>query len=293
MFNKVYTKVVASANKIKDRYAVIGNPIHHSKSPYIHTMFATQTGQILEYGRILGDTENFAIQVQDFFNNGGKGLNVTLPFKLDAWRLADQCSDRANHAQAANTLMLMSDGKIFADNTDGLGLIRDLVHNYKIVLKERAILLLGAGGAAHGVINSIIEQEPEYVFIVNRTSSKAITLANKVIFNSKSVKKIYGGGFDAIKNNNFDIIINATSAGLTGQMPELPEKCLIKGGIVYDMLYADQSTPCMRWGLEHGANLAVDGLGMLIEQAAESFSLWRGVRPDTNIVLQALRPAAS
>jgi shikimate dehydrogenase len=288
--NLIDTPYLSTKQIISDQYAVIGNPIQHSKSPRIHTLFAAQTEQSLEYGKILGETEKFSTQVRAFFSNGGKGLNVTLPFKQEAWRLANQSSNRANQAQAANTLMLSNDGKILADNTDGLGLIRDLVYNHAIKLQERSILLLGAGGAARGVIGALLEQTPAYLCIANRTPHKATELVNACTFNSKYAEKICGGGLDIVHNYaSFDIIINATSASLTGKMLALPNECLHSNSIIYDMLYADQPTPFMRWGLECGAKLALDGLGMLVEQAAEAFLLWRGVRPDTKKVLQILR----
>jgi len=268
-----------------DRYAVIGNPIHHSKSPRIHTMFAAQTGQNIKYSRILGKTNCFAAQVREFFDNGGKGLNVTLPFKQDAYRLADQCSAIAEIAEAANTLM-MANGKIFADNTDGLGIVRDFVYNHRINFTKHTILLLGAGGAAYGIIGSLLAQRPAHLFIANRTPTKAIALANKFVSYPVLVK---GGGFEDLKNQHFDIIINATSTELSGEQLTLPQGCLINDGVVYDMLYADAPTAFVRWGVEHGARVAVDGLGMLVEQAAEAFLLWRGVRPNTSEVIKNLR----
>lgn len=245
---------------------------------------------MLEYGRVLGQPQNFTAQVHDFFAAGGHGLNVTLPFKQDAWHLATQRSPRADYAEAANTLMRMPDGSLFADNTDGAGLVRDLVINHGISITGRSILLLGAGGAARGVLPALLEQKPASIMVVNRTAAKATDLVKHLTATFAATGILQGGGMELIGRERFDIIINATSAGLSGQTPPLPVTCLLSDGIVYDLLYADQPTPFMRWGLAHGAGLAVDGLGMLVEQAAESFWLWRRVRPETKAIMQLLRP---
>ena len=268
-----------------DRYAVIGNPIGHSKSPQIHNAFARQTGQQLEYSQLLGETDRFEQQIRDFMAAGGKGLNVTVPFKVDAWRLMDERSARAESARAVNTIILLSDGRLRGDNTDGIGLVRDLCDNQGANLQGIRILLLGAGGAARGVLLPLLETEPSQVTIANRTASKAVNLATDL----KALGPIEGCGFEQLSGGQFDLIINATAAGLSDQVPDIPDRLLAEGGRCYDMMYGDKPTAFMRWGEQQGAAHCVDGLGMLVEQAAESFYLWRGIRPDTAPVIQALR----
>jgi shikimate dehydrogenase len=269
----------------KDQYAVIGNPIEHSKSPLIHRLFAEQTGQAMEYGRILGNPDDFKGDVQRFIGQGGRGLNVTVPFKEMAWRLADQLSERAQRAGAVNTLILLEDGRLRGDNTDGVGLVHDLVRNHGCALSGSRILLLGAGGAARGVLDPLLESGPERLLIANRTATRALALADEW----KTAGPVSGCGLEELSGQHFDLIINATAAGLAGQVPEIPNDLLLPGGWCYDMMYAQTPTAFVRWGLEHGAAKALDGLGMLVEQAAESFFLWRGVRPDTREVIRALR----
>ncbi|WP_456379410.1 shikimate dehydrogenase [Thiolapillus sp.] len=270
-----------------DRYAVIGNPIAHSKSPLIHQKFAAQTGQDLSYERILGDLEYFADDVRGFFADGGKGLNVTVPFKEQAWRLADELSPRADSAGAVNTLMLEGDGRIFGDNTDGIGLVRDLQQNHGFELSGARILLLGAGGASRGVVRPILEQRVSRLVIANRTASRAVELAETL----QSFGPVSGCGLNDLTGQAFDLIVNGTAAGLSGQVPDIPGSCLGKNAWVYDMMYASEPTAFVKWGREHGALHALDGLGMLVEQAAESFYLWRGVRPDTKTIIEELRNA--
>jgi shikimate dehydrogenase len=266
-----------------DQYAVIGNPIEHSKSPLIHAAFARQTDQQLAYGRILGQADTFEQQIRQFFVTG-RGLNITLPFKEQAWRLADESSARARSAGAANTLIKLADGRLRADNTDGAGLVRDLMR-HDLTLSGREILLLGAGGAARGVLAPLLEQQPLRLLIANRTAAKALALASEL----SALGALAGSGLEALAGQRFDLIINATSAGLHGQLPALPDDCLRRGGAVYDMVYADQPTAFVRWAQAHGAALALDGLGMLVEQAAEAFFLWRGVRPDSASIMRMLR----
>jgi shikimate dehydrogenase len=268
-----------------DQYVVIGNPIEHSKSPAIHAAFARQTGQRLEYTRILGHAESFAQQVREFFAGAGLGMNITVPFKEAAWRLADERSARAQSAGAANTLIKLPDGGLRADNTDGAGLVRDLTHNHGLDLRGRRILLLGAGGASRGVMAPLLEQGPERLLIANRTAAKAVNLASEL----GALGPLSGCGLDALAGERFDLIINGTSAGLQGSVPDLPEDVLLSGGVTYDMVYADSATAFVRWGQAHGAAEALDGLGMLVEQAAEAFFLWRGVRPDSAPVIRMLR----
>ncbi len=268
-----------------DRYAVIGNPIEHSKSPLIHRAFAAQTGEDLEYSRILAEPGHFNQAVSDFLASGGKGLNITVPFKEDAWRLADERNERAEAAGAVNTLILLPDARLRGDNTDGVGLIRDLKSNHGCHLSNKEILLLGAGGAARGVLRPLLDEHPSRLVIANRTASKATTLVGAY----KDEGDISGCGLDQLQEDSFDIIINATAAGLKDEVPAIPDNILRPGGWTYDMLYGDRPTAFMRWGMEHGAGHALGGLGMLVEQAAESFYLWRGVRPDTAAVIEQLQ----
>ncbi len=268
-----------------DHYAVIGNPIAHSKSPLIHAAFAEQTGEDLVYERILGDLDDFAGAVRRFLDAGGVGLNVTVPFKEAAWRLADERSPRAETALAVNTLIRLPDGRLRGDNTDGVGLVRDLSENHGCRLKGSSILLLGAGGASRGVLRPLLEAGPARLRIANRTAAKAITLAQE----AATLGPVSGCGLEALAGEQFDLIINGTSAGLQAEVPPLPAGILRPGGWSYDMMYGDQPTAFVRWGLANGAAKALDGLGMLVEQAAESFFLWRGVRPRTAPVIQRLR----
>lgn len=270
---------------MSDHYAVIGNPIEHSKSPAIHAAFATQTGEDVVYGRLLGDLDDFAGDVRRFFSEGGRGLNVTVPFKEQAWRLADERSPRAEIAGAVNTLIPLKDSRVRGDNTDGVGLVRDLTHNHGCPLAGARILLLGAGGASRGVLRPLLEAKPARLTIANRTASKAVDLAMAVA----ALGEVTGCGLDQLSGQRFDLIINGTAAGLKGEAPPVPEDVLSDGGWCYDMMYGDQPTAFVRWGLEHGASKAMDGLGMLVEQAAESFLLWRGVRPETASVIRQLR----
>lgn len=266
-----------------DRYAVIGNPIEHSRSPQIHAAFAGQTGEQLSYGRMLGDTTSFEAQVERFIADGGRGLNVTVPFKERAFRLADSLSDHAQRAGAVNTL-IARDGAVHGDNTDGIGLIRDLGCNHRFNFGGATLLMLGAGGAARGVLQPLLEQQPGELVIANRTVEKAVQLADMA-----ADEGVSGCGFDDLKGRHFDLIINATAAGLAAQVPPIPEDCLAPGGWTYDMMYGSEPTAFVSWGRAHGAALALDGLGMLVEQAAESFRLWRGVTPDTAAVIEMLR----
>lgn len=268
-----------------DRYAVMGNPIGHSKSPMIHTLFAAQTGQYLEYEAILVERGRFAEAADAFREAGGRGLNITVPFKQDAWVYADILSPRAERARAVNTLVFRNRGDALGDNTDGLGLVQDLTVNRGFSLKDKRILLLGAGGAARGVLTPLLAEEPATLVIANRTPARAAELA--VLFSD--LGSIMGCGFDGLEGRRFDLIINATSAGLDNRVPPLPQGVLAEDGYCYDMLYGDEPTPFVRWAEEHGAARALDGLGMLVEQAAESFYLWRGVRPDTAPVIETLR----
>ncbi len=268
-----------------DQYAVMGNPINHSKSPQIHTAFAQQTGQNIQYTAIHVDVGGFEQAVSHFQAHGGKGLNVTVPFKLDAWKLSDSLSERAERAGAVNTLIFNTDGSIDGDNTDGVGLVNDIIHRLDWPIAGKKVLILGAGGAARGVIAPILEQQPEQLYIANRTASKAQELAD--VF--ADLGGISGGGYEALTEQCFDLVINATAASLQGKVPPLPDKLLSTPGYCYDMMYARQETAFMIWAEQQGVGHISDGLGMLVGQAAESFMLWRGVRPSVTPVIEAIR----
>jgi shikimate dehydrogenase len=269
-----------------DRYAVVGNPIAHSKSPRIHALFAAQTGQDLRYEALLAPLDDFAGTVRRFRSEGGRGLNVTVPFKHEAFALADRRTPRAERAGAVNTLTLHADGSIDGDTTDGVGLLTDLTVNHGLDLAGRSLLVLGAGGAVRGVLEPLLAERPARLVIANRTVAKALELAGLFA----DLGPVEGCGFDALPGRRFDLIVNGTAAGLSNEVPPLPDDVLIEGGACYDMVYADAPTAFVRWARERGAAHALDGLGMLVEQAAESFRIWRGVRPDTRPVIAALRP---
>jgi len=270
-----------------DRYAVFGNPIAHSKSPRIHALFAQQTAQDLTYEALLAPLDGFAAAVRDFAVAGGRGANVTVPFKEDAFRLATRLTSRAQAAGAVNTLVFGADG-IVGDNTDGAGLVRDLTANLGIAIAGSRVLLLGAGGAARGTILPLLERQPLELFIANRTAEKAAALAAELTpLAPAGAARPDGGGFEALAGRGFDLVINATSAGLVEQSLPLPTGVFARGSLAYDMLYG-RETPFMAQARAAGARIA-DGLGMLVEQAAEAFEVWRGVRPDTAPVLAALR----
>ncbi|QFY43818.1 shikimate dehydrogenase [Candidatus Methylospira mobilis] len=267
-----------------DRYAVFGHPIGHSKSPRIHTLFAQQTGQTIDYRAQDVMPESFNMDVESFFASGGKGLNCTVPLKELAFNLALQKSERALHAGAVNTLMIDATGHLWGDNTDGAGLICDLTINLQLDLSDKRLLILGAGGASRGIIQPLLEQNLANLVIANRTVEKAHALA----------KQFSGSGalatcsFDALAGQQFDLIINATSASLSDELPPLSGCPLAADGGCYDLAYGTQPTAFVRWGRENGASFSKDGLGMLVEQAALAFYLWRGVRPDTRPVIGLL-----
>jgi shikimate dehydrogenase len=267
-----------------DRYAVIGHPIAHSRSPQIHSLFALQTRQHMSYTAIDVTPEELAPRLREFFASGGRGLNVTVPHKQAVIALSDSLSARARIAGAANTLVPDSTGQLLADNTDGVGLVRDLTQNLQISVGGRRVLLLGAGGAARGVLAPLLELKPREFVIANRSVERARSLAQAFA----TVGPVRGIGFDELDGLRFDLIINATAASLQSQLPPLPPAALGGDTICYDLVYADSDTRFTRWAHENGAAQAHMGLGMLVEQAAESFYLWRGVRPDTAPVLAAL-----
>lgn len=267
-----------------DHYAVIGNPISHSKSPLIHTEFAKQTGQDLDYVAReipLDDLETGLKQLQA---EGFKGINITVPFKEIAWQLVANKSEHAERAGAINTLVFNDDGSFFGDNTDGIGLCRDLTDNNHVALTGKRILLLGAGGAARGVVEPLLSYSPTELVIANRTASKAHDLA--LLFNEFG--NVEGLGFDDI-TGTFDVVINATSASLQGKVPPLPDSLLNDNACCYDMMYSNTDTAFITWAKQHNAAKTIDGLGMLLEQAAEAFRIWRGVKPETKIVMNKIR----
>jgi shikimate dehydrogenase len=270
-----------------DRYAVMGNPIAHSKSPQIHAQFAAQTEQRLRYDAILVASGDFKAAVSAFHADGGRGLNITVPFKQEAWALADVRTARAERAGAVNTLWWDGQNRLHGDTTDGVGLVRDLRDNHGLALNNLRILLVGAGGAVRGVIEPLLAEQPAELIIANRTAHKAVELAT--LF--EDLGPISGGGFHALTTDPFDLIINGTAAGLVGEVPPLPTAAVGAKTWAYDMMYATEPTAFVRWALEHGAHQACDGLGMLVEQAAEAFWIWRGIRPATGPVIAQLRKA--
>jgi shikimate dehydrogenase len=269
-----------------DRYAVVGNPIAHSKSPQIHAAFARTTGQDMSYERLLAPLDGFAATVEQFRREGGRGLNVTVPFKLEAFALAALHSSRAQLAGAVNTLHLEADGTWYGDNTDGAGLVRDLAHNLGIELRDARILVLGAGGATRGILGPLLDCLPRTLAVSNRTHDKAVALARQFA---------PLGPIDAIAPANlaareFDLVVNSTSVGVVSDKHDWPASVFAPGSFAYDLVYSDEPTQFVRWAQQHGAARTADGLGMLIEQAAESFHLWRGVRPETMPIFALLRP---
>ena len=267
-----------------DRYAVIGHPIAHSRSPQIHALFAQQTRQNMLYGALDVAPQELAVRVREFFATGGRGLNVTVPHKEAVLALSASLSARARIAGAANTLLQDAAGRLSADNTDGAGLVRDLTHNLRIAVAAQRVLLLGAGGAARGVLAPLLELKPRVLVIANRGVERARALAQAFA----SLGPVRAAGFAQLDGECFDLIVNATAASMQGQLPPLPLSVLGATTICYDLGYASSDTRFMHWAREHGAAQAHMGLGMLVEQAAESFYLWRGVRPETAPVLSAL-----
>ena len=267
-----------------DRYAVMGHPIAHSKSPFIHRRFAADTGEPVAYDALLVEPGGFRDAVERFRARGGRGLNVTIPFKEEAFALAGRRSGRAERAGAVNTLWF-DDAAVCGDNTDGVGLVRDLVRNLAVGVEGRSVLLLGAGGAARGVAGPLLDERPRRLAIANRTPSRAVELARR--FEGQGPVGVVA--LDALPAGGFEIVVNATAASLTGDLPPLPRGTLRPGGVAYDTAYAARPTPFVDWGAGQGAAIATDGLGMLVEQAAESFRLWRGREPRTAPVIEALR----
>jgi shikimate dehydrogenase len=263
---------------MRDRYAVVGNPVAHSKSPQIHAEFARATGQDLEYGRIEAPLDGFEQAVDTFRSQGGKGANVTVPFKEAAFRYCRKASPRAGAAGVVNTLVL-SGAEVFGDTTDGVGLVADLNRNLGFDLKGKTLLLMGAGGAAQGVVRALLEAGVSRLTIANRTVSRAQALAAR--------HGVAACGLEGLEGQSFDIVVNATSAGLANEAPKLPRSAFKPGALAYEMVYG-RDTPFLAQARAAGAR-AADGLGMLVEQAAESFLVWRGVRPETRAILERLR----
>jgi shikimate dehydrogenase len=270
---------------MSDSYAVFGNPVRHSKSPWIHAAFASQCEQSLQYRAVLVEPGGFQVAADAFFRSGGCGLNVTVPFKTDAFDFADELSGRAQVAGAVNTLVRREDGSVFGDNTDGVGMVRDMVANLGWQIRGKHILVLGAGGAVRGVLEPLLREQPASLLIANRTAGKARHLAESF----DELGPVSGGGFEKLEDGQFDLLINGTSASLAGDLPPLPDGLLNEKSCCYDMMYGAEPTPFMRWAAQHTAWAVADGLGMLVEQAAESFFIWRGVRPLTGPVLTELR----
>lgn len=265
-----------------NQFAVIGDPVAHSLSPQIHQHFANQCGINLSYTFIETPIEEFDDNVNEFFANAGSGLNVTMPLKHCAHNYADLLSDRALNAGAVNTLKFLDGDLVYGDNTDGAGLIFDLENNLNISLKDARVLIIGAGGAVGGCLHAIMQCKPQQVFISNRTQQKALDLIDRL--DSSAGIDLLPNGY----NDNFDLIINGTSTSVTGQKPNLDTR-LLSGAVCYDMVYGDNAVPFTKWCLAQGAKAAHDGIGMLVEQAAESFMLWHEVRPDTAGILKLLK----
>lgn len=266
-----------------DRYAVFGNPIQHSKSPFIHSEFARHTQQDLTYTAELADIDAFEPTVRAFFAEGGKGCNVTVPFKEQAYQFADQLTERAKLAGAVNTLQLLANGCVLGDNTDGEGLVQDILHR-QVVLKGASILLIGAGGAARGVLKPLLDQCPSEIVVTNRTQFKAEQLVEAF----SSFGSIRAVGMSDIQQD-FYLVINSTSASLNGELPAISPAIFSSHTVSYDMMYGSGLTAFNQWAVKYNVANSYDGLGMLVGQAAESFQLWRGVRPDITPVAEELR----
>jgi shikimate dehydrogenase len=275
---------MAKNDPAPDRYAVVGHPVDHSRSPLIHTLFARQTGQNLTYELIDAEPKSFETAVRGFAAAGGKGVNVTVPHKEAAFALVDDISEPADAAGAVNTITFV-DGKLRGENTDGVGLIRDLVVNQRVTLPSRRVLVLGAGGAARGIVGPLLAARPAELVVANRTKTRA----DDLVAQFRSPAGLRGVSFDELATlPPFDLLLNATSAGLKGEAPPFPGSLVGPDSVCYDLVYSVNDTPFVTWAREHRAARALQGWGMLIEQAAESFFIWRGVRPDTKPILKQL-----
>ncbi|MCZ0753057.1 shikimate dehydrogenase [Aeromonas enteropelogenes] len=266
-----------------DHYLVFGHPVRHSKSPFIHTLFARQTQQELEYGLAEPAVDQFAAALHDFFVQGGKGCNVTVPFKEQAFALVNQLSPRAKRAGAVNTIKLTDDGVLLGDNTDGAGLVADL-KSHGVSLAGCRILLLGAGGAARGALAPLLAEQPRELVIANRTHARAEQLAAEF----SDLGTVTAQTYEQL-SGSFDLVINSTSASLQGELPPLSPALIHADIAIYDMMYGATDTPFIAWARQQGARHTMDGLGMLVEQAAEAFTVWRGIRPGTKQVLRELK----
>ena len=276
-----------------DKYAVVGHPISHSLSPEIHRLFATETQQSLEYQALDFDPDRFEHQLLELIEAGYKGINVTVPYKERAWAITDKLSPRARDAGAVNTLIFQDDGLIAGDNTDGIGLTRDMISNNHILIQHRKILLLGAGGAVRGILGPLLAQQPNMVTIANRTLQKAQELVEQFSPNINADCEFQFSSFEDLGSLKFDVIINGTSAGLKNEVPAIPDEVLGINSICYDMMYnINEATAFEQWALDRGALRQFDGLGILVEQAAEAFFIWRGIRPKTSEVIDQLRQQA-
>lgn len=271
------------------KYAVFGNPVSHSKSPWIHAEFAKQTHQQIEYGKIEAPLDNFVAAIKQFFKTGGHGCNITLPFKEQAWQIVNTLSNRAEIAGAVNTIKLLENGELFGDNTDGIGLLNDISSNLEYDLTNKTILILGAGGAVRGILHPLLSAKPKAITIANRTKEKAQVLANEF----SKFGTISGVGFMELPTIPFDIIFNGTSAQAKGETFALPSSLVSPSSLCYDLMYSTNLTAFLEWAKAQNVQNYSDGLGMLVEQAAEAFYLWRNVRPDTKPVLAKLRNSNS
>jgi shikimate dehydrogenase len=277
---------VNESDSVKNLFAVVGNPVDHSLSPRIHQAFAAQCNISLNYEAIEIPEDDFTTDVRVLQNMGYKGLNVTVPFKQQAAQICDRKSPRAEDASAVNTIIFTVNNEIAGDNTDGVGLTRDLVSNNRVLIKRRRILLIGAGGAVRGVIPSILALSPTILTVANRTVEKAEALAQEF----QQIGDIVPSSFEDLGQEKFDLVINGTSAGLKGEVPPIPSDVLGINSVCYDMMYdLEKDTAFLEWGRDHGASRCLDGLGMLVEQAAESFFIWHGVRVNTTEVIESLR----
>ena len=271
-----------------DRYGVIGYPVSHSRSPVIHRLFALQTGQDIQYELLQVAPEKLEQAIRQFQRTNGKGLNVTAPHKRAVCKLCDQMSERASTAGAVNT-MAFREGEVFGDNTDGIGLLRDLAVNLGVNIEGARVLILGAGGATRGILGPLLEMQPRALVVANRTIDKAMKLVER--FNPQ--RNVSVCGFDSVpQDESYDLVINATSAGLSGDTPPYPTEAISNNTFCYDLSYGLKPTPFSVWARDHGAMQSVMGWGMLVEQAAESFKIWRGVRPDTEPVLKQIKITA-
>ena len=276
-------------NTQPDQYGVIGHPVAHSWSPFIHGMFARQTGEQMIYRLHDVLPQDFRAYVLDFFSRGGRGLNVTVPHKVAAAELANELTPRAERAVAVNTLAVQRDNRLLGDNTDGAGLVHDLRDNLSVNLAGRRVLIVGAGGATRGVVAPLLVLRPAELVVANRTADRAHAFAADF----RDVGAVRGCGFDDVGEHPYDVVINATSASLAGEVPAIPTTVFKPDTLCYDMAYSKGDTPFLKWARDNGCARAIQGWGMLVEQAAESFQLWRGVRPQTKPVLEALRERAT